>query len=517
MSNKKRTIICRCEEITLEEVERAIDAGCSSVGAVKRYTRAGMGPCQGRGCGSVIAGIIAGKTGRDVLRIGEDKPRFPNVPLSLDHLSSLEEYPAEGVPSISEEKSTPENSLNTAPPATCGKPDLAKGNQLREVRKAIVIGGGYHGTSAASALAKAGVRTILLEQKEIGTGASGNNFGCIQLQDSNPGLSFVLNSRGFKRMSSMEKELGRDLEFREMGSLLYAQTNEEMEELISLKKEIAREGLQVELLEPGEMLRYEPYMDIRTMKGATYFKQANINPFKYLFALAETGVVAGLEIREHSRVEEILLQDNQCRGVRLSDGSIIEADYIVLAAGAWSRKLAAGCGIEIPVEYVIGEAFVSEPLQPTVLNFLSSASFFTATHGSSGPTTSFTAGQTAAGNILIGETSEPGPEDPDEAIQLTSSAHCRNMPKQLAELFPALKEISVMRSWTTCSPSTPDFEPFLGSAGPEGLIFATGFKSSVVISPVVGEIVSDLVVRGSTFCDISPFMNRLRKGEESSG
>ncbi|MBQ3103335.1 MAG: (2Fe-2S)-binding protein, partial [Oscillospiraceae bacterium] len=40
-------IICRCEEIRRSEIQAAIDAGCTSVTAIKKFTRAGMGPCQG--------------------------------------------------------------------------------------------------------------------------------------------------------------------------------------------------------------------------------------------------------------------------------------------------------------------------------------------------------------------------------------------------------------------------------------------------------------------------------------
>ncbi len=59
----KDVFICRCEEITLAEIEQAIDEGFVTVNDVKRRTRAGMGLCQGRTCGKQIARIIAQKTG----------------------------------------------------------------------------------------------------------------------------------------------------------------------------------------------------------------------------------------------------------------------------------------------------------------------------------------------------------------------------------------------------------------------------------------------------------------------
>ena len=87
MTEKDRArdlIICRCEEITLGEILEAVEAGCRSVKAVKRYTRAGMGACQGRTCGRLIAAVIAEQTGVPKERFGPDVPRFPSVPLTLE-------------------------------------------------------------------------------------------------------------------------------------------------------------------------------------------------------------------------------------------------------------------------------------------------------------------------------------------------------------------------------------------------------------------------------------------------
>ncbi len=51
--------ICRCEEVTEQEIREAIRAGARSVIEVKRWTRAGMGICQGRSCRRLIERILA--------------------------------------------------------------------------------------------------------------------------------------------------------------------------------------------------------------------------------------------------------------------------------------------------------------------------------------------------------------------------------------------------------------------------------------------------------------------------
>ncbi|MFO0998136.1 MAG: FAD-dependent oxidoreductase [Alphaproteobacteria bacterium] len=57
------TIVCRCEDVTRGELDRAFDGAAHDVGAVKRLTRAGMGRCQGRYCGPLIARALAERSG----------------------------------------------------------------------------------------------------------------------------------------------------------------------------------------------------------------------------------------------------------------------------------------------------------------------------------------------------------------------------------------------------------------------------------------------------------------------
>jgi NAD(P)H-nitrite reductase large subunit len=57
------TIVCRCEELTAGEVRAAIRLGLTSVSEVRRYTRAGMGLCQGKTCARLVAQLLAQETG----------------------------------------------------------------------------------------------------------------------------------------------------------------------------------------------------------------------------------------------------------------------------------------------------------------------------------------------------------------------------------------------------------------------------------------------------------------------
>jgi NAD(P)H-nitrite reductase large subunit len=74
-------IFCRCEEVTEREILDAIREGASAVAGVKRGTRAGMGPCQGKTCGQLVRGILAKKLSKEISQIDPDTPRPPARPL----------------------------------------------------------------------------------------------------------------------------------------------------------------------------------------------------------------------------------------------------------------------------------------------------------------------------------------------------------------------------------------------------------------------------------------------------
>jgi NAD(P)H-nitrite reductase large subunit len=78
-----QTVICRCEELTLAEIEAGFDGSTRSIGALKRATRAGMGRCQGRYCGPILAALAAVRQGRSLDEAEHWAPRPPAKPIRI--------------------------------------------------------------------------------------------------------------------------------------------------------------------------------------------------------------------------------------------------------------------------------------------------------------------------------------------------------------------------------------------------------------------------------------------------
>lgn len=75
-------IICRCEEISLHEIEDAISSGSITLDEIKKLTRAGMGLCQGRICSTLIIKLLAAK-GYDPKTSTPPHSRSPARPVKI--------------------------------------------------------------------------------------------------------------------------------------------------------------------------------------------------------------------------------------------------------------------------------------------------------------------------------------------------------------------------------------------------------------------------------------------------
>ncbi|WP_404455313.1 (2Fe-2S)-binding protein [Virgibacillus necropolis] len=73
----KSTIVCRCEEINIDEIESAIKMGAHTFDDIKRITRCGMGPCQAKVCTNLMQRIINELTNKPLSDIGPSKMRMP--------------------------------------------------------------------------------------------------------------------------------------------------------------------------------------------------------------------------------------------------------------------------------------------------------------------------------------------------------------------------------------------------------------------------------------------------------
>ncbi|HEY2404354.1 MAG TPA: (2Fe-2S)-binding protein [Polyangiaceae bacterium] len=82
-----KSLVCRCEDVTLHELERAIAQGFQDIESLKRYTGFATGVCQGKGCLALCARLLAERGGDPGQGI---TPRPPYHAVSLADLAGLD-------------------------------------------------------------------------------------------------------------------------------------------------------------------------------------------------------------------------------------------------------------------------------------------------------------------------------------------------------------------------------------------------------------------------------------------
>ena len=88
-------LICRCKEVSEQEIREAIADGAQSVTGVKRRTGAGMGLCQGRTCRRLVSNLIASCCHTTVDKLAQETVRPPVRPITMEEvLKSTERFPA---------------------------------------------------------------------------------------------------------------------------------------------------------------------------------------------------------------------------------------------------------------------------------------------------------------------------------------------------------------------------------------------------------------------------------------
>ena len=89
----RKLILCRCEDVTAEDIAHAVAAGFHTLEEVKRYTGFGTGPCQGKECLVAVALAVARASGTPVTALRPFTARAPLSPTELKTFAALADEP----------------------------------------------------------------------------------------------------------------------------------------------------------------------------------------------------------------------------------------------------------------------------------------------------------------------------------------------------------------------------------------------------------------------------------------
>ena len=367
----------------------------------------------------------------------------------------------------------------------------------------IVIGGGSAGCATAYNLAIKGANVALLERFDLNTQASGRNAGSLhgQIQfepfhelgmkwarDFLPGLSFLASSLDIWK--TLSEKLNTDLEVGGKGGLMVAESASDMvalEAKVKLENEV---GIASRLIDQKELQEIAPYISKKMLGAAFCPIEGKANPLVTAPAFAARAKDAGASIV--TGVEVLAIEKVDGKFKILSSAGDFYAAKVVLTANAGLPKLAKSLGLDLPISDVPVQVSVTEQVDKFVNHLI----YFT--------TEKLTFKQANSGSLLIGGGWPARYDNSGEAVLNLDSLQS-NLRVAL-KVCPSISKIKVIRTWIGVGNGTPDHNPVIGEIpGSSGAYVGMYPYMGFTASPLLGEVLSDLVLNSTPKIDLKPF------------
>ena len=355
----------------------------------------------------------------------------------------------------------------------------------------VVIGAGVQGCAVALRLAQAGKAVVVLERAIPGAEASSAAGGILSpgVEATEPGPFYALCAASLERYEAFAREVerlsGMWLGWRGGGTLEVALDDEHARVLAGRAEQLARAGISVNVLDDAELRRLEPGIS-PAARGALHFAgEASLDPRLLGRALYVSAARAGAKFLT-GRVTRIATEGGRAAGVEHAAGRI-EADAVVLAAGAWSLEV-EGHGLPPgAVRPVRGQIAVVDTRPPLLSRVVFSGRGYVV------PRTD--------GRILCGSTMEEVGFE-----KAVTAGGLRQVLDIALEIAPALASAPVVETWSNFRPASPDGEPILGPGSVPGLFYAAGHtRNGILLTPISADAVSAAVLGRTPPVDLAPF------------
>ena len=358
----------------------------------------------------------------------------------------------------------------------------------------LIIGGGAIGLSIAYHLAKRGADDVtLLERNQLTSGTSWHAAGIVGPLRATPNMT-RLASAALEVFPALEAETGMSTGYRRTGGYWLAREAARLDELHRIADLGATQGLTPKVVSASDVPL--SMLDLNSHVGALYVPEdANVNPVDLCMAYARAAKTRGVTIRESVEVAKLRSAGSKISGVELSDGTILDADQVVIATGAWSRELAATAGVSLPLQavehmYVVTEPIADLPDPFPVIRDLDRGIYI----------------KGDAGKLVIGGF-EPnakcwnpyGPEGNRPFLEMAEDwDQFAPFMEATLELCPALETVGIQHFMNGPESFTADTRPLVGETAVDGLFVAAGMNSVGVMSSAgIGRALADWMVVGT--------------------
>ena len=359
---------------------------------------------------------------------------------------------------------------------------------------AIVIGAGIVGAACAHALARDGLRVLVLDAGFAAGGTTAAGMGHLVVMDDSP-EQLALTAYSAALWSALAPALPRAAEYERCGTIWVAEDEAQLAAVREKQRVYAAAGLASEVLDPRALAAAEPFLRSGLAGGLLVPDDAVVYQPQATVHLLREARALGAELREGAgaRVESVVPN-----GVRLATGETLHADVVVNAAGAEAARLTP----ELPVVPRKGHLVITDRHPELVSHQLVELGYLASAHVMTSESVAFNVQPRATGQALVGSSRELVGWDAS-----INPSILRRMLERAVEFMPALAGLSIVRTWTGFRPATPDKLPLVGPWAPTpGLWIAAGHEGlGITTSLGTARLLADLVAGRTPPLDPAPF------------
>jgi sarcosine oxidase, subunit beta len=357
-----------------------------------------------------------------------------------------------------------------------------------------VIGAGVHGASAAFHLASRGVRTVVLDKGAPASGPTGRSSAICRAYYTNAFLAEVARD-SIAMFRSFEERTGRDAGFRLTG-LLVLHPPEDVEQVRQVVPRLNEQGIPTDLLERDELSAEVPAFDLHDVAVGAWERDAGYaDPVLTTQGLLGRASELGAEVRTGHAVTRIE-PDGGAWSVTTADGTRIPCARVLIAAGPWTKPLAAQVGADLPltVERHIVATFAWAGAAPVPAHGDLPNGYYFRPEGE---------------ELFIMGPLHPEPAaDPDRYSEAIADHEVHHLAVRAVRRAPMLERAESRGGWASLYDVSPDWQPVIGEIAPGVFVDAGTSGHGFKLAPALGGHVADLVQGTEVHAGLGQFHQR---------
>jgi sarcosine oxidase, subunit beta len=372
----------------------------------------------------------------------------------------------------------------------------------------VIVGGGIIGATTFWELARRGEEVALFESRTYGQESTGKSAAIVRMHYSNA-ETIRMALHGRRALIDLPELLGCEPVYHRTGWVFLI--GEDSAETAAANRELQiREGSPSHEIPLDDLERLIPGVSTEGIAYVLYEEDSGFaDPLATTRAYIDAGIREGGSAREGAAVDRIEVENGAVAGV-VVDGERVPCKKVVLAAGAWSKELAAPLGVHLPIEITREQDVIYDtdgtPPVPLAVSAQADRVYLR-------PLPERHESSMLVGRGFPKEYEYVDPNSYDDEVDASFEADVR---ERVVRRFPRFAGMRIVGSRVGLYSVPPDWHPLLGRVGEvEGLILGTGGSGHAFkLGPAIGEMLAgELAGTPVDYADVDRFaLSRFERG-----